>query len=240
MEKIDYPERRQHFLEMHLKSTDNSKEDSSIDYDLLTNQIPDIVSEIMKAEFGIKFAIPNATFPITFIVGWTKVLEYLRSQPEKEYAVDICGLRIGYYTDYHDGDKANNITPILQHVRQPVFMKDQPSPISGVDFTQDLLQKYNTWRSVNLNEIITKIENETFDVLLNEYGIDILLPEAVFPIMAAIYSTAIEFAKKREDEYINLYKIFLIKYKQGHILPKELGFIKQTLKGDEKNTYMNS
>lgn len=230
-----YANARENFMKMHINPTD----DPTVDETLLTKTIPSIASTILYDEFGINFdSIPNA-LPITFITGWQTIIEFIKDQNEREFALDIAGLRVGYYTDYHEGDKSNNIVPICSHVKTPVFIKQHNNPTTGYDYTQDLLQKYNSWRSVNLEEIVDKIERDTHAKVLNDYGIDLIVAQAVFPILAAMYAVGLQIAKENEGTKINMYNVYQIKYNQGHYFPKELALIKQIVKGDGKNTFKN-
>ena len=206
---------------------------------LLTETIPSIANELLDGEFGVNYKnIPDAV-PITFVVAWTKILQFMDAQPDREYALNIGGLRIAYKTDYHEGDKSSNIVPILQHVKKPVFVKQQATDTIGSDFTKETLQKYNSWRSVNLEEVVSKIDNDTHAEVLNTSGIDLGFPVAVFPILAAVYAAALQIAVEAEGEKLNLYNVFQIKYNQGNYFIKELALIKQNLKGDGKNNTMN-
>lgn len=233
-EENPYLVARRVFMETSINPTN----DPTVDVTLLTKSIPDMVKIILKDEFGINYHVENA-LPITFITAWKHILNYINSQTDREFALDVAGLRVAYTTNYHEGDKSNNITPILQHVKSPVFVKQHTSPVNGCDYTQEILQKYNSWRSVNLEETVTKIENDTHAEVLNDYGIDLIVPQSVFPIVAAFYAVGLQLAKEREGEVINMYNVYQIKYKQGNYFPKELALIKQTLKGDGKNSYKN-
>jgi len=229
-----YAEARKNFMEMSI----NPSNDPTIDVTLLTETIPNIAKDILKSEFGINYSIENA-LPITFITGWTHILNYINSQPDREFALDVAGLRVAYKTEYHEGDKSNNITPILTHIKSPVFVKQHNNPSSGVDFTQELMQKYNAWRSVNLEETVDKIERDTHSDVLTHFGIDLIIPQAVLPIIAAFYAVGLQLAKENEGQVINMYNVYQIKYNQGHYFPKELALIKQLLKGDGKNAHKN-
>ena len=228
-----FEEARKNFIKAHFE-TMNTDPENPVDMSLMLKTIPEIVVNLLKDEFGIHFTMENLPV-ITFIIGWKHILEFIDSQPDKEFAVDIAGLRVGYKTEYQDNDKPSNIVPILSHVKAPVFVKQHQSPVAGSDYMSDLTQKYNAWRSVNLEEVVDKIERDTHFEVLNEYGIDLGHPQIVLPLIGAFYAVGLQLAKDREGEAINMYNIYTIKYKQGHYLPKELAYIKQNLKGDGKN-----
>ena len=226
-----FAEARQNFIEAYFAEIDP---DVPVDKTLLLKTIPDIAATLLKDEFGINFHTDNLLV-ITFITGWKHILKFIDSQPDKEFAVDVAGMRVGYNTQYHDNDKPSNIVPIVAYTKTPVFVKQHQSPVSGADYQNDMLQKYNAWRSVNLEEVIDKIERDTHYEVLNDYGIDLGHPQVVMPIIGAFYATGLQIAKDNENEVLNMYNIYTLKYKQGHFFAKELGYIKQNLKGDGKN-----
>lgn len=229
---------RKSWKENFINPTGNTSEETALDEELLLKTIPEIAKDLLYDEFGITYNLENA-LPITFMTGWQHALKFIDSQPEREFSIDLAGLRVGYVTDYSGGEKINNVQPIIQFVKEPVFVKNHNNTVSGVDFTNDLLQKYNSWRSVNLEEIVDKIERDTHAEILDVYGIDLIVPQAVMPIMAAMYAVGLQIAKEREGEDINMYNIFNIKYNQGHFFAKELALIKMNIKGDGKNQFKN-
>lgn len=221
---------RENFMKKYINPT----KDKTIDEDLLINKIPDIVNKLLYGEFNVDFSIKHI-LPITFITTWIKIIDFIQSQPEREFALNVAGLRVCYATTYEGGDKSNNITPLCQHVKTPVFIKQHPTPIAGSDFMQELNQKYNKWRSVNIEEIVDSIERNVHYEVLNTFGVDLICPQTVLTILAAFYAVGIQLAKEQEGVPINMYNVYQIIYKQGHIFVHPLALIKQSVKGDGKN-----
>jgi hypothetical protein len=226
----EYAKVRKNFIETYINPT----KDPSIDVDLLVNKIPDIVNKLLYGEFNVNFSI-KYILPITFITTWIKLIQFIQSQPEREFALNVAGLRVAYATTYEGGDKSNNITPICHHVKTPVFIKQHPTPIAGSDFMQELNQKYNKWRSVNIEEIVDSIERNVHSEVLNTFGVDLICPQTVLTIVAAFYAVGIQLAKEQEGIPINMYNVYQIIYKQGHVIINPLALIKQSVKGDGKN-----
>lgn len=200
---------------------------------VLTEMIPDATIELFHDEFGINI-YNRWTIPIVFTVGWRKIMEFLQAQPVSEYAAEIFGISIEYRTNISECDKPCNITPQLIHKRIPVFTKQDNQVVSGVSFTDELLAKYNTWRSVNLNETIDKIESDIFAEILNDFGENLFVPAAIFPLMSAIYAVGIEIAR-RTHQPVNMYNVFEIEVVEDDtILLNPFSFIKQYAKNDSK------
>lgn len=228
-------EARKNFIKAHFSEIDK---ETPADMTLLLETIPEIVDTVLTDEFGIHTTIENGLV-ITFITAWKHIINFINAQPDRDFALDVAGLKIGYTTEYHEGDKPSNIVPMVKHSKIPAFVKNHQSPTTGTDFTADLTQKYNAWRSVNLEEVVDKIERDTHSEVLNDYGIDLIVPQAVLPILGAFYAAGLQIAKQYEGEKINMYNVYYIKYKQGHFFAKELGYIKGNLKGDAKNNHKN-
>lgn len=203
--------------------------------DMLSKRIPDITIGLMQNEFGVNISTA-ATIPIVFSKGWNAVLKYVKAQPGSEFSIDICGISLEYITEFSESDKPTNIVPQLIHKRIPVFtIKDEDQMVPGSKFNDELLIKYNSWRSVNLMETIDKIEVEVYSDILSEFGIDLMVPATVFPLMAATYVAGIQLAQQNKNEPINMYNVFEIMVTDGdQIILTPLSVVKQYVKGDSK------
>ena len=208
----------------------------------LSTKIPQIVEQLFYEEFGINLPDVKETVPIAFEVGWKNIKEYVEKQPTDEFAIDICGVSFEYTTELVDAEKGTNITPHLVHLRNTVFMKNEHSVISGADYKSSLMNRYNTWRTVNLQETIASIENKIYTELIDVYGIDLTVPCAVFPLLAAIYAAAVQVTRemcKNADydpsTYLELYNVMAIRVDEDEtVLLRPLRTLKEGVKGDSK------
>jgi hypothetical protein len=108
------------------------------------------------------------------------------------------------------------------------------SDITGSSFKNALLQKYNEWRTENLTETLSEIENAVFARLLTEYGIDMIVAPTIFIVVAAMYAAGVQIAIEKKCE-VNMYNIFTIEVFNGDQIVLSPGStIKQKLKGDGK------
>jgi len=219
--QTNYAERRKNFMETF---------EGNI---VLTNTIPEVAAELLHDEFNIN-TFDNSYIPIVFTTGWTEVLKYVGSQQVDEFAVDVCGISLEYVTEYSESDKPTNIVPQLIHKKTPMFVKRDHQIVPGSSFNDDLINKYNSWRSVNLAETIGKIERDIFKIVLEDYGIDLMNEATVFPMMAATYAAGLQIARNSK-ETVNMYNIFEIDIVENEqVILTPLSTIKQYLKDDSK------
>ena len=85
------------------------------------------------------------------------------------------------------------------------------------------MNSYNAWRTENLVETITKIENDVFAELLQTYAIDIMYPPICHAAIAAMYAAGVQLALETKEEF-NGDKIVL----------SPAAIMKQIMKCDEK------
>ena len=201
---------------------------------VLSSMIPNIAAEIFHEEFGI--SISDTSFiPIVFTVGWQKILEFVGSQPTDEFAIDICGISLEYVTDYSESDKSANIVPQMIHKKNPIFTRQDHTEVIGAKHNEDLLNRYNSWRTVNLTETVDKVETEIFSTCLNDYGINLMRSAAILPMMAATYAAGLQLARSSKAT-VNMYNIFEIDIvEDDRVLLTPLATVKQYLKNDSKN-----
>lgn len=209
---------------------------------LLSTTIPKIVEQVFYEEFGVNLPDVCETVPIIFEVGWKKIKDYVELQPTDEFSIDICGVSFEYTTELVDAEKGTNITPHLVHLRNPVFMKNDHPVIAGADYKSSLMNRYNAWRTVNLQETISSIENKIYAELIDVYGIDLTVPCAVFPILAAVYAAGVQVTRdkcKNADYdlsvYLELYNVMAIRVDEDEsVLLRPLRTLKEGVKGDSK------
>lgn len=220
---------------------ENKIRDYAHDVNLAT-KIPGIVSELFYSQFGINLPDANMTVPIVFEVTWKAIKEYVEKQSVDEFSIDVCGVSFEYTTERTDAEKGTNITPHLVHLRNTNFMKNDQPFVSGSDYKNSLISRYNSWRTVNLQETIASIENDVYAELINTYGIDLTVPAAVFPLIAATYTAAVELTRgicKNADYdpsvYLELYNVMAIMVDEDDtILLRPLRTLKEGVKGDSK------
>lgn len=219
--QINYAERRKNFMEVF---GDNP---------ILTKTIPEVTARIFYDEFGVN-VYDHSHIPIVFSVGWTEILKFVGSQEAEEFAIDVCGVSLEYVTEYSESDKSTNIVPQMLHKKMPIFVKQSHQAVTGSSFNDELLSKYNSWRSVNLAETIDKIERDIYNIALNEYGIDLMVSATIFPLMAATYVAGLQIARESR-ETVNMYNIFEIDVvDDDRIILTPLSTVKQYLKNDSK------
>jgi hypothetical protein len=218
---INYAERKKNFMETFANSP------------ILKTTIPDIAARLFEDEFGIHI-IDHSHVPIVFTVAWREVLKFVQNQNVDEFSIDVCGVQLEYVTEYSETDKCTNIVPQMFHKRVPIFTKREHQEVPGASFNQELNAKYNAWRTENLTEILDKIERDTASIVLNEFGIDLMVSAAVFPIMSAAYAAGVQIARETH-ETVNMYNIFEIDVVEGDkVLLTPLATVKQYLKNDSK------
>ena len=208
----------------------------------LSTTIPKIVEQLFYEEFGVNLPDVTETVPIIFEVGWKVIKEYVEKQPTDEFSIDICGVSFEYTTEYVDAEKGTNITPHLVHLRNSVFMKSDHPVVSGADYKSSLMNRYNTWRTVNLQETVASIENKIYAELIDTYGIDLQVPCAVLPVLSAVYTAGVQVARdmcKNADYdpnvYLELYNVMAIMVDEEEtVLLRPLRTLKEGVKGDSK------
>lgn len=216
-----WKERRDNFMETYKNDL------------ILSKKLPEVTAGLMKAQFGVNI-IDHSHIPIVFTVGWTEILKKLGSEQAEECRVDICGAQLEYMTEISESDKSTNIVPQMYHVKTPLFQKEEQSPTIGASYTDTLLANYNSWRSVYALEALTGIENKVFEIILNDYGINLMVPAAIYPIIGATYAAGIQIARESKQT-VNMYNIFEIDVVEGDkVILTPLAFIKQWLKDDSK------
>ena len=199
---------------------------------ILSKKLPEIAAGLMKAEFGVNI-YDHSHIPIVFTTGWSEVSKVLRAEQADECAADVCGCRLEYVTDYSDSDKNTNIVPQMRHLRTPLFQKRDKNVTIGASYNDQLQTSYNAWRSVYALETLSGIENRVFDIVLNTYGINLMVPIAIYPTIGATYAAGIELAKELKTT-INMYNVFNINVSGDTIILTPLAALKQGLKHDSK------
>jgi hypothetical protein len=209
---------------------------------VLSTEIPQIVEGIFYSEFGINLPDAKETIPIVFEIGWRKICEFVATQPVDEFSIDICGVSFEYTTEITDAEKSTNIVPHLVHTRKAVFKTNDHPVIAGSDYKSAIIDRYNNWRTVNLQETISAIENKVYADLIKEYGIDLTISAAVFPLLAAIYTAGVQKARDicrnanyDPSAYLELYNVMAIKVDEDEtVLLRPLRSLKEGVKSDAK------
>lgn len=200
---------------------------------ILSKKIPEIAAELMHDQFGINI-YDHSHIPIVFTVGWTEILKKLGKERADECKVDVCGVILEYVTETSESDKSTNIVPQMRHDKTPIFQKVENQVSLGVSFTDELQSKYASWRSVYVMETLVGIENEIFRIILEDFGINLFVASAIYPIMAATYVAGVQLARQLK-ETINMYNIFEIDVvEDDKIILTPLATVKQWLKDDSK------
>lgn len=216
-----FQERRNNFMEIY-------KNDP-----ILSKRIPEIAAGFMKGEFGVNI-YDHSHIPIVFTIGWREILKKLGSEQAEECKVDVCGARLEYTTEHSESDKSTNIVPQMFHVKTPLFTDRDIEMTIGASYNDELLNMYSSWRSVYAMEALTGIENKVFDIILKDYGINLMVPAAIYPIMGATYNAGIQIARETKNS-VNMYNIFEIDVvDDDKVILTPLAFIKQFLKDDSK------
>ena len=159
---------------------------------------------------------------------------FIHSQKAESFSVSMCGFTIEYMTEYSESDKARNIVPELYHEYIPIFTKKHHDVITGANYNQELMSKYNDWRTVNLTETVDMVEREVFQEVNEKYGIYLMISATVFPLIAAIYAAGVRVALETKKP-VNMYNWFTITARaDDKIILTPLASIKQGLKDDAK------
>lgn len=205
---------------------------------ILSKQIPELVYELMYVEFGTKIPTYESCIPITFIQAWKAVLNFVKEQPVDEFSIDVAGVTLEYVTDISESDKSTNIVPQMFHHKLGLFKKNDRTAVPGSEYNDNLSERLNVWRTVNLTEHLTSIEEKVFAELLNTYGIDLRVSAIILPLLSAIYTVAITLAKS-SNQTINLYNYFEIDVYstedgEDKVVITPLSPIKQAVKNDDQ------
>ena len=217
----NYADRRKNFMETYQNDP------------ILSKKIPEVAAGLMKAEFGVNI-IDHSHIPIIFTVGWTEILKKLGSEQAEECKVDVCGAQLEFFTEKSESDKSTNIVPQMYHNKTPLFQEHEQQATIGASYRDNLIAAYNAWRSVYALEALTSIENKIFDIVLNEFGINMMVAAAIYPIIGATYTAGIQIARETKQT-INMYNIFEIDVvNDDKVILTPLAFVKQWLKDDSK------
>ncbi|MBO4736110.1 MAG: hypothetical protein J5614_06915 [Paludibacteraceae bacterium] len=201
--------------------------------EILSSRIPEIAAGLMKKEFGINI-YDHSHIPIVFTTGWKEILMTMGAEQREECRCDVCGVSVEYTTEYSDSDKSTNIVPQMYHTKTPLFQNNDTQQLTlGVSYHDKLLEAYTSWRSVYALEALTGIENKVFDTILNQYGINVMVSAAIYPILGATYAAGVQLARELK-ETINMYNIFEIDIVEDKVVLTPLAFVKQFLKDDSK------
>lgn len=216
-----WTERRKNFMETYQNDP------------ILSKKLPEVAAGLMKAEFGVNI-FDHSHIPIVFTVGWTEILKKLGSEQAEECKVDVCGAQLEYMTEISESDKSTNIVPQMYHVKTPLFHQNEQPVTIGASYKDTLISNYNAWRSVYALEALTGIENKVFETILNDFGINLMVPAAIYPIIGATYAAGIQIARETKQT-VNMYNIFEIDVvEDDKVILTPLAYIKQWLKDDSK------
>lgn len=202
--------------------------------DILSNTIPEVTSELFYCEFGINLPDPKSTIPITFTTAWKHLLQFVQRQQVDEFSINVGGIALEYVTEISDSDKGRNIVPQLYHVKSPIFKKNQHDSVVGSNVNDELCNKYNNWRTVNLAETVNVVEQSVYKEVLDTFGIDLRVSATVLPLITATYAVGLQIARETKTT-VNMYNVFEIDVAEdGAVLLTPLAMIKQYLKNDSK------
>lgn len=202
--------------------------------EILSKTIPEVTSDLFYDEFGVNLPDPTSTVPIVFTTGWKHILQYVQRQPVDEFAINIGGVSLEYVTETSESDKSTNIVPQLYHTKAPIFKKNDHEAVPGSNYNDDLLNKYNNWRTVNLAETVSVVENAVTKEVLDTFGIDLRVSATVIPLMAATYAVGLQIARETHTT-VNMYNVFEIDVTEDDtVLLTPLAMIKQHIKNDSK------
>lgn len=200
---------------------------------ILEKQIPEIAADLLWKEFKLQY-FRVTDLVIVFGLGWRHVIDFVASQKVPEFSVDVCGVSVEYTTEYSETEKNSNIVPQLIHKRLPLFRDRQHVETVGSSYKQELNKKYDSWRTENLTETISKLENAVFAELQETYGIDVVVPPTVFATMAAMYVAGVQIAMDTHEP-VNMYNLFTIRVANGDVITLQPSAkMKQDMKGDAK------
>lgn len=202
--------------------------------EILSQTIPEVTSQVFYEEFGINLPDPLSTIPITFTLAWKHILQYVQTQKVDEFAITIGGISLEYVTEQSDSDKGRNIVPQLFNVKEPIFRKNDKNDVVGSDVNNELLNKYNNWRTVNLTETLTYVEQKVYDEILNTFGLDLRVSATVIPLITATYKVGLQIARQTKTT-VNMYNVFEIDVTEDDaVILTPLAMVKQYLKNDSK------
>ena len=200
----------------------------------LSKTIPEVTARLFYDQFGIELPDPLSLVPIVFTTGWKHILQFVQNQQVDEFSINVAGIALEYVTEESQSDKCRNIVPQMYHIKAPIFKKEEHDLVSGSDFMQDLLNRYNSWRTVNLAETINSVEMSVYHEVLNTFGLDLKVPATVIPLMAATYAVALQIVRQTKVT-LNMYNVFEIDVTDDDtILLTPLAMVKQYLKNDSK------
>ena len=220
-DQLNYGERRKRFMETF-------KNDPAA-----MSVIPKLAATLFCDEFGV--SIDDLSFiPIVWTVYWQHLMKFVHSQQADSFSVSTCGFTLEYMTEFSESDKSRNIVPELYHQFIPIFEKKHHEVSPGMNYNQELMAKYNNWRTVNLTEILDMVECEVFQEVNEKYGIYLMVSATVSPLIAAIYCAGIHVALK-DKKPVNMYNWMTINARaDDKIILTPLASIKQGLKDDAK------
>lgn len=202
--------------------------------EILSKKIPEVTSRLIYDQFGIELPDPLALIPIVFTTGWKHILQFVQRQQVDEFSINVGGIALEYVTEDSQSDKCRNIVPQMYHIKAPIFKKENHDLVSGSDFNQELLNRYNAWRTVNLAETINSVEMSVYNEVLDTFGLDLRVPATVIPLMAATYAVGLQIARQTKVT-LNMYNVFEIDVTEDDkILLTPLAMVKQYLKNDSK------
>jgi hypothetical protein len=201
---------------------------------ILAETIPDVASELFYDEFGIDIPDPRACVPIIFTTAWKHILQFVQKQPVDQFSLNIAGISLEYVTEVSDSDKGRNIVPQLYHLKAPIFKKNNHDAVPWSNFNDELLNRYNAWRTVNLAETVNSVEMSVYKEVLDTFGLDLRYPTTVIPLIAAAYSVGLQIARTTKTT-VNMYNVFEIDVTDDDtVILTPLAMVKQYLKNDSK------
>lgn len=202
--------------------------------EILSQTIPEVTSELFYGEFGIDLPDPKSTVPIVFTTAWKHILQFVQRQPVDEFSINVGGIALEYVTEDSDSDKCRNIVPQMYHVKAPIFKKNNNEAVPGSSVNDELLNRYNAWRTVNLTETVNSVEMAVYKEVLDTFGLDLRVPATIIPLLAATYAVGLQIARQTKTT-INMYNVFEIDVTDDDtILLTPLAMVKQYLKNDSK------
>ena len=169
-----------------------------------------------------------------FTTGWKHILQFVQRQQTDEFSINIGGITLEYVTEQSDSDKGRNIVPQLYHVKAPIFKKNNNEAVPGSNINDELLNRFNAWRTVNLSETVNSVEMAVYKEVLDTFGLDLRVPATVIPLLAATYAVGLQIARTTKTT-VNMYNVFEIDVTEDDtVLLTPLAMIKQYLKNDSK------
>jgi hypothetical protein len=201
---------------------------------ILSKTIPEVTAQLFYDEFGINLPDPLSLVPIHFTTAWRHILKFVQLQQVPEFSINIGGMTLEYVTENSESDKCRNIVPQLYHTKAPIFKKNHNDAVPGYNVNDEMNNRYNMWRTVNLAETVNKVEMDVYHEILDTYGLDLRVPAAVIPLLAATYAVGLQIAKETKRT-VNMYNVFEIDMGENDtVLLTPLAMIKQYLKNDSK------